>query len=901
MSEHRPDPDKLLVEMQRAEAQKARGKLKIFFGASPGVGKTYAMLEAARQQKAAGVDVVVGYVETHGRAETEALLQGLEQLPPRLLTYRGLTLRELDIDVALSRHPALILVDELAHTNAQGLRHPKRWQYVEELLDAGINVYTTVNVQHIESLNDVVAQITGVVVRETIPDSILERADEVELVDLAPDQLLERLREGKVYVTDQAARAVQSFFRKGNLIALRELALRRTAERVDDQMQGYMHDHAIARTWPAAERLMVCIAPGPLAVSLVRRARQIATMLHGQWLAVYVETPGHVRLPQSDRDSVLQALTLAEQLGAQTHTLTGHNAAEEILSYARTHNVTQILVGKTLAPRWREALLGSVVDRIVRGSGPIDVYVMTAEHKPRPVRSFFSHRRSSDWRGYVWALGIVSLCTFIARFMFPYLHLENLILVYLLGVVAVAAGQGRGPSILAAFLSVLAFDFFFVPPYLTFAVSDTQYIFTFVVMLLVAIIISTLTVRIQEQAEAARQRERRTAALYALSREFAKQRGQENLVQVAIKHIAQVFDSSVAILLPGVDGNLAPVSAGPSTFMPDEHEQGVMEWTFQHQQKAGLGTDTLPSALSLYLPLVTSNGIIGVLGVHPTGAPRLTDPDELHLLETFANQTALALERARLAEETERGRVQIETERLRNSLLSSVSHDLRTPLATISGASESLLEGEAALDHGVRRELLNSIRSEANRLGRLISNLLDMTRLESGAIQIKKELVPLEEIVEAVLARLAERSLSDGPSVRVTIPADLPLIPVDSVLIEQVLTNLLENALRYAPPGSLIELAARGADSAVQIDVADRGPGLPPGEEGHIFDKFYRARTSMHGGVGLGLTICQGIIQAHGGRIWAENRPEGGAVFHFTVPLNGHPILRAEGETTAHA
>jgi two-component system, OmpR family, sensor histidine kinase KdpD len=902
MSDHRPNPDELLARVNREEAKRARGHLKIFFGAAPGVGKTFAMLEAAQQQKAQGVDVVAGIVETHGRAETEALLKGLEQLPRRGVEYRGTTLREFDLDAALARHPTLLLVDELAHTNPIGLRHPKRWQYVEELLDAGINVYTTLNVQHIESLNDIVAQITGIVVHETVPDWVFDQADDIELVDLTPDQLLTRLREGKVYVPEQARHAIQNFFRKGNLIALRELALRRTAERVDAQMQGYMRDHAIPRTWPVAERLLVCIGPGPLSLALVRTARRRASFLRAEWLVVYVETPEQMHLSQAARDRVLKALTLAEQLGAKTTTLNGHNVAAEILSFARAHNVTEIIVGKPLRPRWRELLFGSLVDQIARGSDTIDVYVITGEREEQAPRGVRLPERTSDWSAYAWALLIIFLCTMVARLIFPYFDRLNLIMIYLLGVVAAAARLGRGPSILAAVLSVLAFDFFYVPPYLTFAVSDTQYLFTFAAMLLVAMSISTLTVRIQEQAEAARQRERRTAALYALSRELANTRGRDNLIQVAVRNISQVFDSRVAILLPDSAQDLIAVSRGEPTFEPDERERGVAQWVFSHSQRGGLNTDTLPSARALYLPLITSSGTVGVLGIRPAHTNRFGDPDQMHLLETFADQTALAIERARLAEEAERARVEIETERLRNSLLSSVSHDLRTPLATISGASESLLEGGATLDAATRRELLQSINDEADRLSLLIRNLLSMTRLESGAIQVTKELYPLEEIVETVLARLGERSRLDGRPLTTDLPSDLPLIPLDSILIEQVLTNLLENAIVHTPSGSPIELAARAQDGEVLIQVADRGPGLPPGEEQRVFDKFYRASpVSTNGGVGLGLAICRGIVQAHGGRIWAENRPGGGAVFRFTLPLDrpATPSDRREVKTNA--
>jgi two-component system sensor histidine kinase KdpD len=885
--DQRPNPDELLARVQEAEAQQARGKLKVFFGMAAGVGKTYAMLEAAQERRAEGVDVIVGWVDTHGRAETEALLTGLERLPSRIVEYRGTTLREFDLDAALARRPTLILVDELAHTNTPGSRHPKRWQDVEELLAAGINVYTTVNVQHLESLNDVVAQITGVIVRETVPDRILEQADEVELIDLPPDDLLQRLKEGKVYVPQQAERAIGHFFRKGNLIALRELALRRTADRVDDQMQRYMRDHAIAQTWPTAERILVCISPHPLSSRLVRATRRMVTALRAHWIVVYVETPAHMRLSEAERDRIIHTLRLAEQLGAETVTLTGNNVSEAILDYAHVRNVSKIVVGKPIKPRWRELLFGSVVDELVRHSGEIDVYVITGEHDDTLKLPAHVLRRTSNRAAYGRGITVVGICTVIAWLMFPYFEPSNLIMVYLLGVVFVATRYGHGPSILASVLSVAAFDFWFVPPHFTFAVADTQYLVTFAVMLLVALVISTLTTRLQQQAAAAWQRERRTAALYAMSRDFASTRGLDNLLQAAVQHISETFDSKVAVFMPTTAGELAVRAGDESLLMQDTNEQGVARWVYEHKELAGLGTNTLPGAEALYLPLVTSHTIFGVLGVRPAELHRLLDPEQFHLLETFANQTALAIERAHLAEETQQARVQIETERLRNSLLSSVSHDLRTPLATITGATTSLLDGEATLDSTTRRDLIQAIYEEAERLNRLVRNLLDMTRLESGAVQVHKEWQPLEEVVGGALNRL-DAQLRDRPLLT-NLPADLPLVPIDGVLIEQVLVNLLENALKYTPAGTSIEIAAWASNSEVTVEVADRGPGLPPGDEQRVFNKFYRMQPTNEHGVGLGLAICQAIIEAHGGRIWAANRPGGGAVFRFTLPLAGKP------------
>lgn len=898
MSAQRPDPDALLARVQAEEAQQSRGKLKIFFGAVAGVGKTYAMLTTARAQREAGVDVVVGWVETHGRTETEALLQGLEAVPRRSVTYRGTTLYEFDLDAALARRPTLILVDELAHTNAPESRHAKRWQDVEELLSAGIHVYTTINVQHLESLNDVVARISGVVVRETVPDSLLEQADEVELIDLPPDDLLQRLHEGKVYVPQQAEWAAQHFFQKGNLIALRELALRCTADRVDAQMQVYRRDHAVAESWPTTERILVCISPSPLAARLVRAGRRLAAQLRAEWLGVYVETPAHLRLPEADRERVVHTLRLAEQLGAETVTLSGEHVSEEVLTYARARNVSKIVVGKPKHPRWRDVVYGSVVDELVRHSDEIDVYVISGEeHAPQP-QALPTRERSSDWSAYGRGLALVMLCTVLARLMFPHFEEANLVMVYLLGVVVVARRYGRGPAIWASVLSVGAFDFFFVHPYLTFAVSDVQYLVTFVVMLFVALVISTLTARLRQQAEAARQRERRTAALYAMSRDLASMQDTDSLCQAALRHMRAVFESQVVLLLPDARGHLRLAEVrgqdrdtiGQPWSILDAKELSVAQWVYANQQMAGPGTTTLPSAEALYLPLVASGRTVGVLGVQPTPARRVLAPEQVHLLEAFASQTAVALARGMLAEAAQRAQVQVETERLRNALLSSVSHDLRTPLTAITGAASSILEHETTLAAPMRRELLQTIYDEADRLNRLVSNLLQMTRLEAGTVQIAKEWQPLEEVIGAAVTRL-EASLRDHP-LSLHVPAHLPLVPLDEVLIEQVLINLLDNAVKHTLPGTAITLSAWEAHTAVTVEVADCGPGLPPGDEQRIFEKLYRGQQAgAHSGAGLGLTICRAIVEAHGGRIWAENRPGGGVALRFTLPIQGTPPL----------
>lgn len=885
MEEQRPSPDELLNRVRREAERSREGQLKIFFGAAPGVGKTYAMLEAARLKKRDGVDIVVGLAETHGRRETEALLEGLEVLPRRDMEYRGRSLREFDLDSALRRKPAIILVDELAHTNAPGSRHKKRWQDVYELLGSGISVYSTVNVQHLESLNDVVSQITGINVRETVPDFLLDRADEIELIDLPPDDLLQRLREGKVYMPEQAAAAIENFFRKGNLIALRELALRRTADRVDEQMQVYRQDKGIKEIWPAGERIMVCIGANPRSIKLIHAARRLAAGLRAEWIAAHVEAPARMRPSESDLTQLADHMRLAESLGAETVTLSGARMSEEILTYARRRNVTRIIVGKPTHPRWKDKLFGSPLDEIVRGSGDIDVYVISGDVAAPHVHGEAGAR---SWRKREWVLStaVVAACTVIARLLFPYFERLDIAMLYVLGVVFAASRTSKWPSLFAALLSVAAFDFFFITPYYTFAVSDVRYFITFVVMFIVSFVISRLTLRVRQQAEAARLRERRTAALYNLSRDLVRERGAKRLSEIARKHIGEMFDSQVAILLPDEQNRLVAADSGPAAFAPDQQEISVAQWVFEHRQPAGLGSDTLPGAKALYLPLIASAGVIGVIGLLPNDAAVRFEPERFHYLEAFANQTAIAIERSFLGEAAQRALLKAETESLRNTLLSSISHDLRTPLSAITGAASTLLQRDVMLDTNSRIDLVTTIHEEAEHLNRIIKNVLDMTRLESGAIKINKEWQSLEEIVGVVLDRLGDR-LNDHP-VTVKLPGNLPLIPFDGLLIEQVLVNLFDNAIKYTPKGTPLELSASESFYTVTVELADRGPGIPPGDEERIFEKFVRGRGSA-GGVGLGLAICRTIINAHGGKIWAENREGGGAVFRFTLSSAGLP------------
>lgn len=900
--ETRPDPDALLARVRREDRTPGRGRLKIFFGASAGVGKTYAMLQAARERLAERVDVVVGLVETHGRPETQALLAGLPEIPRRRVVHRGASLHELDLDAVLARRPELVLVDELAHTNAPDSRHARRHQDVEEILSAGIDVYTTLNVQHLESLNDLVAQVTSVAVRETVPDSVVESADEVELVDLPPDDLLQRLREGKVYVPEQAERAAARFFRKGNLIALREMALRCTADRVDADMQVYRRAEGAGRTWPVAERLLVCVSPSPSAARVVRAGRRLARRLRAEWTALFVEQPRHASLPAADREYASKAMQLAEKLGAEAVTIAGHDAVEEILAFARARNVSRIVVGKPARFWWwREVVRGSFVTRLARASGDIDVIVVHGDARDQEARAAPAPPPpAADGARYAWAILTVLAASAVAGVISRYFAPPNLIMIYLVGVVLAASLWGRGPSLLTAVLSVAAFDFFFVPPYLSFTVHDYQYVLTFVVMTAVAATISTLTARVREQAAASRQRERRTSALYSLTRALAGTRSLDAMIAAVRHHVEDVLEAESAVLLAGESGRLAIRPEGETSFATDPKEAAVAQWAHEHSEAAGRGTATLSGAAGLYLPLVGSRGPVGVLGIRPSGEDLVLASDRMHLLETFASQTALALERALLAREAHRHRLEAESESLRNALLAAVSHDLRTPLAAISGAASSLALSDERLDDAARRDLVLTIHEEADRMARLANNLLDMGRLQGRGVALRREWQSIEEALGAALHQM-ERHLR-GREVALRVPADLPLVPIDDVLIERVLVNLLENALRYTPQGSPIELRAAVGREEIVVEILDRGPGIPPGEETRLFERFFRGESApARSGFGLGLAVARAIVEAHGGRIWAESREGGGAAFRFALPLAGdalappHPGAAEEG------
>ena len=901
----RPDPDALLAQIRQDEQREARGRLRIYFGSSAGVGKTYAMLVAARKLLADGVDVLAGIVETHGRSETAALLEGLPLLPPALVDHRGKRLAEFHLDGALARKPGLILVDELAHSNVPGSRHPKRWQDVEELLAAGIDVYSTLNVQHLESLNDVVGGITGIVVHETLPDTFFDRADEVVLVDTPADELIERLAAGKVYTPAQAERAARNFFRKGNLMALRELALRRTADRVEDDVQAYRSDRSIAQVWKTEGALLCCIGPHGRAEHVVRSTAQLARQLAVTWHAVYVETPALQRLEGSRREAILQAVKLAQDLGASAAVLSAQDIAPALVDYARQYNLSKLVLGPGQRPQgvpawWPRRTLGQAIaarapdiDRIEVGQSSPRARPALA---PRSTAAEDDAATGEHTRRYLLAAAACVATALLSHGLAPFFDQANIVMVFLLAVVGVGVWLGRGPAVLAAFLNVAAFDFFFVAPRLSFAVADVQYLLTFGVMLVVGLVTGQLTAGLRFQARVATHRETRSRALFEAARDLSNMLTNEQAVEVAQVIIAREFRAQVVIYVLDANDRLQP----PKT-QAGGLDVGTAQWTLDHNQAAGLGTDTLAGSAWLYLPLKATMRSRGVLAVQPEQPRFLLVPEQRQQLDTFAALTGMALERVHYIAVAQSATVQMESERLRNSLLAALSHDLRTPLAALVGMAQMLASSQPALTPP-QQGLATGISDKLLRMTDMVTNLLDMARIQSGEIRLRVEWQSMEEIigsaVKAAQGVLGERALS------VRIDPGVPLVECDAVLIERVLANLLENAGKYTSGQTPVEILVRAVDDQLRTSVRDHGPGVAKGQEELIFEKFTRGSAeSATPGVGLGLAICRAIVEAHRGRIWVEpgvepNRPQG-ATFTFSLPLGTPPPVDHAADTQA--
>lgn len=897
MEREQPDPDALLATIHKEEERRRQGKLKIFFGMAAGVGKTYAMLEEAHRVKSDGVDLVVGIVETHGRSETEQLLKGLEIVPRLQIDYRGATLEEMDLDRVLARRPDLVLVDELAHTNVPGVRHAKRYQDVMDILEAGIDVYTTINVQHFESRVDAVGQITGITVHETVPDSLIDLADEIELIDLTPQELRKRLFEGKVYTAERVSVAAEHFFRVGNLTALRMMALRLAAERVDHQLQDYMELKRIAGPWKAGERLMVAVGPGPFSKRLIRWTRRMAYNLEASWLAVHVEKSNP--LSAKEQSELVRHLELARTLGAEVITITGDNVPDALLQLARRRNITQIVIGKPLRTRWDEVWNGgSYVDRLIRQSGDIDVYVVTGDEAPgeSPRRGRPSLPRvqtSSGWKGYLLTAGAIGLVTLIEIVVVPLTSYQLVGLADLLVVLLVAVYLGRGPALLAAFLSALSWNFLFIEPQYTLDITLPQDIALLLLYFAIALFAGNLTARLRIREQQASFNAERNLALYALTHETASAVDMDAVLATAVEQVGRVFDADVGILLPQGEG--PAITPHPSNSLHfDDKELGVANWVFEHGRTAGRNTDTLPNASARYYPLRTPSGIVGVIGIRRRSPERLPF-DQESLLETFVSQIALAVERETLDEAAEQAALLRESERLSAALLNSISHELRTPIATIRGAADSLLQGAKEPADEARGQLTQDILDASERLNRLVENLLDMSRLESGRLRLKLEWCDVREIIGVAAHRL-ETCLKER-HLAIDVPPDLPLIKLDFALIEQVLVNLLDNACLYTPTGTHIHIKVRQDNNMCEITVSNDGPPIPSDDMERIFDKFYRIPGQPITGTGLGLPISRGLVEAHGGTLTVQNQTKGGVRFTVRIPMTGSPPPVVEANT----
>jgi len=911
----RPDPDTLLAQLRAEDERSRRGKLRIYFGASAGVGKTWAMLSAAQRERAAGRDVLIGVVETHGRSETAALLAGLDMLPLREVAYRGHKLAEFDLDAALARKPAVLLVDELAHTNAPGSRHTKRWQDVQELVAAGIEVWSALNVQHLESLNGTVGAITGVRVQETVPDTVLDEADEVVLVDVTADELTSRLAAGKVYVPQQAERAAQNFFRKGNLIALREIALRRTAEHVEDDVRGWRVEQSGPQgdagppAWNTSGAILACVGPHEGAGQTVRTAARLAGQLNVRWHAAYVETPRLQRLDAAQRDGILAVLKLAEELGAETAVLTGVDIAEELAAQAQRLNCATLVVGRPEPAkgwaRWQPSpVLGRELARLAPGVDIVEVARAESSRRLAKVRPGArrgeqevedSDRPRARWPGYAWATASSIVVTLIALPLVGVLELANIVMLFLLGVVGVAMRFGRGPAAFAAMLNVAAFDFFFVPPRFSFNVSDVQYVVTFGVMLAVGLLVGQLTAGLRFAAGVSASRERRAQSLFELTRELSAALESAQVAALGTAAVEGHFGGRALVLVTDANDRLVMPDQPPSGFDPS-----VADWTFRQGQPAGLATSTLAAQPWHYVPLKAPMRVRGVLALEPAQPRWLLIPEQARQLDTLARQIAIALERVHYVEVAQQAVVEMESERLRNALLGAISHDVRTPLTALIALAESL---QALPDPGgEHRATTRAIVAQAHQLHALVSNLLDMARLESGiaggAVNLRRDWQSVEEVVGSAIR--AARPALDDMTVQTALPADLPLVEFDAVLIERVLVNLLENAGKYGAPPIIV--GARVTDSALVLSVRDHGPGLPAalrGREQTLFDKFTRGQAeSATPGVGLGLAICKAVVSAHGGEITAANAVGGGAEFTVTLPRRAPPVPLEASEPT---
>lgn len=891
MNDKRPNPDLLLKQVNADEIQATRGHLKIFFGASAGVGKTYAMLTAAHEALKQEIPLVMGIVETHGRTETARLTRDLPRLDLKKIPYRGRVLDEFDLDAALSfgkSHPnALILVDELAHSNVPGSRHPKRWQDVEELLRAGIDVWTTMNVQHLESLNDIVSRITGILVRETVPDRIFDEAEEVIVIDLPPDELIQRLKQGKMYLPEQTLLASKNFFRKGNLLALRELTLRRTADRIDGEIQAYRLRNASTTVWPHRESLLACITPDAIGEKVIRSSARLAAQLDVPWHAIYIESPSSLHENDNNiREKAVHLLKLASDLGATAVTQSASDVASGLIRYARDHNLSRLVLGR--APRkWYWPWKKSTAQKIEMQADDLDILQVSVPQQAVfhiPFLRMPSLPTKTEWKGYFATLLICAITTLFAIPFKETLELTNIVMFFLLAVAYIAVRYGRGSAILAAFVNVFLFDICFVPPKFSIAVSDAQFAITFAVMLVVALIIGQLTANLKMQSNAAIERERRVRSLYEMSRDLSAVLMIEQIADIAARFLHTEFGAKQALFIADDNDQLQKMSN--ATANPNI---ALVQWAYEHGLPAGLGTDTLPTSPCFVLPLKATMRLRGILAIEP-GEKTVLGPEQHRLLDICASLLAISIERIHYLDVAQKTMVQVESERLRNSLLSAISHDLRTPLTALVGLADTLLMTKPEVS-AEQKELLDAMRQSALRMNDLVSNLLDMAKLEAGTVHLNKQWQPLEEVVGSALSSCS--AFLDKRPITVHLDGDLPLVNIDTVLIERVLVNILENASKYTPQYSPIEISGYRNGDQITLTIDDHGPGLPAGQENIIFEKFERGeKENATPGIGLGLAISKAIMKAHEGKISGESRPDGGARFTLIFPFLSPPEMK---------
>jgi len=869
-----------------------RGRLKIFLSYAPGAGKTLAMLEDAYRRLEEGVDIVVGFVEPRDDKLVQDLLEKFEILPQHVISAAGISYVGMDLDRLLNRHPELVLVDHLARENPPGLRHEARYLEVDELLDAGIDVYTTLNVYHVESQVDAVASLTGVSVHGTVPDRLPEQAYQLELVDHPPQDLLERYHAGKISFPPRARANMEMFFQPGNLFALRELALRYVARRSNEFMRSYLERRGISGAENGSSRLLVCISGNEDAQRLVRAGRRMSDETRSEWTVIHVETPDQMDRGEENRSTLAQHMRLAEILGGSTETITGRSVAEAVREYARMHHIRRIMVGRSSRAQWKRFWRASLAETLLRSDPTISVYVVGSDHTPQPFRVPPFWKWITRIQLLASLAGVV-LPTLLGMALWPTVisRSANLVMLYLLSVVITSFFLGFVPALLTALLSVLVFDFFFIPPLFKLFGFAPEYAFTFIGLLVASVVISTLVSRERSLTRAARRRAEQVTELYELSRDLSTAVDMEDILRTILDHIQRTFEREAVILLP--KNNQLVLTASSAGQELDSSEMTAAEWAFQQGRSAGFNTGTFSYASFRYFPLETSSGIIGVMGVCLSSGILNLHPEETRQLGAYVTKAASAIERALFAEEASQAEILRATEKLQTALLNSISHDLRTPLASITGVLDSLRMDDGILDPAIRRELAETAYGEAERLNRLVGNLLDMSRLESGTLRISLQPADIQDVVGAALNALGHR-LDDHP-IRVDIPGDLPLVPMDYVLINQVLINLIENAAKYSPEDGPITISAQPIENGVKVVIDDAGPGIPEEDLQHIFEKFYRVKRFENVvGTGLGLSICKGIVEVHGGKIWAENHPDGGVQMAFTLPTKPSKLIAQE-------